>query len=435
MKLLLTKEKAPEPIGGITTKQEAAIKELHRRILRKLTDPRLLRQVRFRLWDGSCWPDMEPRPATIVLNHPGSLRQMLSGVTELTLGEAYLRGDFDVEGDLEAAFELADILREQTLGWSKALMISHLLHQLPEVAPAPSPLRHRVAPSGRRHSVSRDREAIRFHYDLSDEFYSLWLDSRMVYSCACFQEKGDDLEHAKLSKLDSICRKLHLRPGQQLLDIGCGWGGLILHAAANFGVMATGITLSKNQEAHVKQEIERLDLGDRVQVRLQDYRRVTEVDHYDAIVSVGMVEHVGRPGLSDYFKIAHRALKPGGAFLNRGIGTGAVPLLNSSFINEYVFPDGEILSIGDMLGLAEAPGFEIQDVENLREHYALTLRHWVRRLEARHDEACQAVGESVYRIWRLYLAGCAHSFKSGFLALYQTLLTKLPSEGTWLFKT
>ncbi|HWL54519.1 MAG TPA: cyclopropane-fatty-acyl-phospholipid synthase family protein [Chthoniobacteraceae bacterium] len=410
--------------------------ELTRSVLDALVGERPLKQVRVKLWDGSCWPDAEPRRATLRLNHPGALRAMLSAGTEVALAEAYLRDDFDVEGDLEAAFELADVISAQTGGWTRKLKVSAWLRQLPEPPgdsgdpDAATP--HRAALNGRRHTPSRDREAIHFHYDLSNAFYALWLDSRRVYSCACFKNRCDDLESAQRRKLEMICRKLDLRPGQRLLDVGCGWGGLVIHAARDYGVTATGITLSARQADHARQQVRELGLEDRVEIRLEDYREHSPPQPYDAIASVGMVEHVGRRNLPLYFQQAFALLQPGGLFLNHGIGTGIAAFANRgtrSFINEYVFPDGELVSIAEMLHPAETSGFSVRDVENLREHYALTLRHWVRRLEQHHDEALHWVEEPVYRIWRLYMAGCAHSFACHQLAIYQSLLEKPTASG------
>lgn len=409
-------------------------RELTLRILKDLIGDASLENVRVRLWDGTYWPDNAPgaRPATVVLKHPGALREMLLEHSEAALGEAYLQNDFDVEGDIEAAFELGDLMQAQTGGWSQKLKLAHLLGQLP-TRPAPQSKENprRAVLDNDPHSPSRDRAAVSFHYDLSNEFYDLWLDTRKVYSCAYFQNATDDLETAQRHKLDTICRKLGLRPGERLLDIGCGWGGLILHAAAQYGVHATGITLSENQAEYAQRRVCELGLEDRVEVRLQDYRAVEEPAAYDAVVSVGMVEHVGRKNLPRYFKVVNRLLKPGGLFLNHGIGTGVVPnpQHGTSFIDEYVFPDGDLFPLTDMNAPAEAAGFEIRDVENLREHYMLTLRHWVKRLETRHQEALTYVNEPVYRTWRVYMAGSAHQFKKGNLAIYQTLLAKIEANG------
>lgn len=418
--------------GARRAKRTKSPQELTCQILGEIVGSQPLAQVCVRLWDGSYWPSEVARPATLVLNHPGSLRRILSAGSEVALAEAYLQNVFDVEGDLEAAFELGDLISAQTAGWSKKLKVAHRLWQLPDQAPSgDGDILRRAVLQGQQHSLSRDRDAIRFHYDLSNEFYALWLDSRMTYSCAYFQSENDDLDAAQFNKLDYICRKLNLKKGQRLLDIGCGWGGLVIHAASHYGVLATGVTLSERQAEYARERLRQMNLQDRVEVRIQDYRTIKEGEKYDAVASVGMVEHVGRVNLDLYFGLVYRVLKPGGLFLNHGIGTGPVSFPNHGryFITEYVFPDGELVSIAEMLRSAELAGFEVRDVEDLREHYALTLRHWVRRLEGRHEDAVKIADELVYRIWRLYMAGSAHGFSDGRFAIYQTLLTKLDTDG------
>jgi len=417
-----------EPSGHDSTQR------LTRLILDNLVQNRTLKNLNVRLWDGSMWPDENPRVATLVLNRPGALREMLLPGTETGIGEAYLDLAFDVEGNIEAAFELADHLMEQTNGWTKKLGLGYLLRQLPE-RPFPNDrCKHQARLSGDRHSMKRDCEAISFHYNVSNDFYALWLDKTMAYSCAYFHQPTDNLKTAQENKFDYICRKLGLRSGDRLLDIGCGWGGLILHAAGHYGVQAEGITLSQQQWEYTQERIKQEGLADRVSVHLQDYRELSEERIYDAIASVGMVEHVGQERLSTYFGKVMRLLKPGGLFLNHGISLGPVvmPGETGSFIRDHVFPDSELTRIGDMLRFAEDEGWEIRDVESLREHYALTLRHWVHRLEANHDEAISLVDESTYRIWRLYMAGCAHNFQTGRLSIYQTLLAKITKEGVSL---
>jgi cyclopropane-fatty-acyl-phospholipid synthase len=431
-------EKNDTPAGKIPgLLADAAARDLQalqisRKILEKITGGTPLQKIGVRFWNGERWPDETLRPATIVLNHPGALRQMLSGGSEVALGEAYLNEDFDVEGDIEAAFELGDMLAAQTRGWTQTLSIVDLLHRLPEVKTRERSAReHAARLDGAKNSPARDRNAIRFHYDVSNAFYALWLDPRMVYSCAYFEHAGTSLEEAQLRKLDLICRKLDLRPGERLLDIGSGWGGLLLHAATRYGVKADGITLSERQLEWTRRLIEENGLQDRVTVRLLDYREMKEREVYDKIVSVGMVEHVGRKNLPVYFGQAAALLKTGGLFLNHGIGLGPVMRQNEgeSFIDRYVFPDTDLLPVAQMLAPAEKEGLEVRDVDSLREHYAMTLRHWVRNLEAHHTEARQEIDEAAYRIWRLYMAGSAHGFQVGYLSIYQTLLAKIDRHG------
>jgi len=408
---------------------EAASRTL--RILDGVFDAEAKQRVGVRLWDGTRWPDDAPRPATMALNQPGALRTMFLPGTELALAEAYLYDDFDIVGDIEAVFGLADALAARTSGWRKKLAAARDLLRLPAGSNPEYGQRGPARLAGKRHSVERDRAAVTYHYDVSNDFYALWLDRRMVYSCAYFQAADDDLDTAQARKLDTLCRKLRLQPGQRLLDIGCGWGGLAIHAAQRYGVDATGITLSGPQVALANERIAAAGLADRCRVEARDYRELDEPAGYDALVSVGMFEHVGAAVLPAYFAQAWRLLKPGGAFLNHGIASRATdaPLHGPSFSDTYVFPDGELTPINITLHAAEGAGFEVRDVESLREHYALTLRHWVRRLEAEHDQALKFVDEPTYRVWRLFMSGSAHGFTTGRLNVYQALLVKPDTQG------
>ncbi|MBV9999470.1 MAG: class I SAM-dependent methyltransferase [Verrucomicrobia bacterium] len=395
-----------------------------------------LERVAVRLWDGTPWPDGRPRPATIVLKDPDALRRMFLPGSEIGLAEAYLYDDFDLEGDIEAAFDIGDFLLTRVRDWRTKLKLAAALLALPGESSGLRAAAGRFLPDlrGKRHSRERDRRSVTFHYNVSNDFYRLWLDSRMVYSCAYFKSPDDSLDAAQERKLDYICRKLRLRPGQRLLDIGCGWGGLVMYAAQRYGVSALGVSLSEPQVEWARARIAEAGLKDRVAVELRDYREIApDCDGpCDAVVSVGMAEHVGRERLKDYFKIAFDTLKPGGVFLNHAIGEGVAALPvdpNDSFVYRIVFPDGDIPPLPAVLGAAEPAGFEIRDVENLREHYALTLRHWVRRLEAHYTEARFCVDEPTYRTWRLYMAGSAHNFARGQIAVYQTLLAKVDQAG------
>lgn len=280
--------------------------------------------------------------------------------------------------------------------------------------------------SGRLHSISRDRDAVAYHYDISNEFYALWLDRRLVYSCGYFTDPADDLDAAQERKLDYTCRKLRLTPGERLLDIGCGWGGLLLYAATRYGAEGVGITLSRPQADLANERIREAGQGDRCRVLVCDYREMDGAGAFDKIASVGMVEHVGESRLPEYFRRAFRLLRPGGVFLNHGIAANpAYPAPpGPSFSDHYVFPDGELPPLGVTLRAAEDQGFEVRDVENLREHYILTLGHWRRRLEERCAEARRIAGEAIYRTWRLYLAGAAHTFSVGKNNVYQALLSR-----------
>lgn len=400
-------------------------------LLDELFGDYLPRYASVRLWDGTCWPDSAPRATTLVFKHPGTLRAMFIPGNEVSLAEAYLYDDFDIEGDVESLFNFADALLQTTSSWRKKLRASAQLFRLPAARKHWDGQRMPRRLTGQRHSVERDRQAVTFHYDVSNEFYVLWLDSRMVYSCAYFQSPEANLESAQESKLDYVCRKLRLQPGQRLLDVGCGWGGLVIHAAKHFGVDATGITLSEPQAILANERINAAGLKDRCRVQVRDYRQVEDLGAYDAIVSIGMFEHVGAAMLPTYFERALRLLRPGGVFLNHGIAIRATEQQapGPSFVDTYVFPDGELIPIGVTLRAAEHAGFEVRDVESLREHYTLTLRHWVRRLEAQYARARAIVGEPTYRVWRLYMAGSAHGFAIGRNNVYQTLLVKPQADG------
>ncbi len=409
---------------------EVAVRDPHvsvaREFLEALFEHLHPRPFAVRFWDGTVWEAETEEPQfTLVLKHPGALRAMFRDVSsDLSLGEAYIYDDFDLEGDIFAVFPVADALLEADWSLPEKVRLFQMLHRLPK----PEGERWRAARlRGKRHSLERDREAIRYHYDVPSEFYALWLDRNMVYSCAYFQTGEEDIHTAQEQKLDYICRKLRLKPGERLLDIGCGWGALVIHAAKHYGVEAVGITLSENQYRWAQEWIRREGLEGRARVELRDYRELDEAEAFDKLVSVGMFEHVGEEMLPVYFRQAWQLLKPGGVFLNHGIARNANrPWQRNTFGDKYVFPDGELLPLWLTLKVAQEVGFEVRDVENLREHYALTLRHWVRRLEAHHQEALRIVDETTYRIWRLFMAGSSHNFLKGRHELYQTLLVKAP---------
>jgi cyclopropane-fatty-acyl-phospholipid synthase len=407
-----------QPVGGKpASKAKTAVQELLHEY-----HPR---DFAIEFWDGSRW---DPDPGqfcrfTWHIHHPSVLRALLRSDRQVALGEAFIYGDFDISGDILAIFPVAEYLEQKHFGPGKKLLLASLLLGLP------SQLHDedlRVELRGRAHSKSRDQKAVSFHYDVSNDFYKLWLDPAMIYSCAYFKSPDDSLETAQAQKLNYICRKLRLRPGERLLDIGCGWGGLIMYAARHYGVQAIGITLSERQLTFVQKRIKDTGLSSRCEARLLDYRDAPQLGEFDKLVSVGMVEHVGESALPEYFRCAFQLLKPGGVFLNHGIGrAGNRPKsAERTFTDVYVFPDGELIPIPTTLRCAEEAGFEVRDVENLREHYYLTLRHWLRRVEASMEQATTLVGELKSRIWRLYLAGSAYYFQSGKLDLYQSLLVK-----------
>jgi len=287
----------------------------------------------------------------------------------------------------------------------------------------------RAARSRARHSTEADAQQIQFHYDVSDDFYALWLDPRRVYSCAYFREGSLSLAKAQEAKLDHICRKLMLREGERFLDIGAGWGGLLMWAAQHYGVRAHGITLSKNQHAHVNRLIENSGLRGRVTMELRDYRELPEDEPYDKIASVGMFEHVGHVQLPAYFDKIHRLLKPGGLLMNHGITAGSTRNAQlgagmGDFIERYIFPGGELLHVSHVLKVMSESALEPVDAENLRPHYARTLWAWSAALESQLAKARELTGESVVRAYRLYLAGSAMCFEHGWISLFQMLAAR-----------
>jgi len=399
-----------------------------------------------RFWDGTVDRGANPVPPfTLVLNRPAALRRMLLPPNELSIVESFISGDVDIDGSVEAASNLGEAIGERLRSPLAIAKLVRLVIGLPGQAEddlADTRFPSNARKLGTRHTPVRDAAAIQFHYDVGNSFYKLWLDEAMVYSCAYFQSADDSLETAQEAKLDLICRKLRLKPGERLLDIGCGWGALIMHAAKHYGVDATGITLSENQAVLARERIEQAGLADRCRVAIRDYRTLTTTDGYDKISSVGMVEHVGLSHLPVYFASAYRALKPGGLFMNHGIISLGEARPRSvgerifrkfwradAFIDKYVFPDGKLTATHDVISAAEGAGFEVRDVESLREHYAMTLRHWVRTLEAKRDDAISLVGDRTFRVWRLYMAASANAFAMAKINIVQTLLAKPDERG------
>ncbi len=375
--------------------------------------------VAVRLWNGERVFGDDRARCTLVFRHPAPFRHLILHQDIVRLGEAYLAGDLDWEGDMEALFDLVEYLRTYRPGWSDKLRVLGLAVRLPQHG-------HEDGLDGLRASRAmhnNSQASIARHYDVSNDFYRLWLDARMVYSCAYFRDRDQALDQAQADKLDYICRKLRLAPGQRFLDIGCGWGALVTWAARHYGVQAHGITLSKEQYEYAREKVREMDLEKQVTIELRDYRELAGEALYDRIASVGMFEHVGIDRFPVYFGTVRRVLKPGGLFLNHGItnDTGWRETPISAFVNRYVFPDGELTNISAVCEAMEQAGFEIIDVEGLRRHYALTLRRWIERLRARKEQAVALVGEPVYRLWYLYMSGSAYYFEQGSLGIYQVL--------------
>ncbi|TAM89910.1 MAG: methyltransferase domain-containing protein [Candidimonas sp.] len=351
----------------------------------------------------------------LVLKDNSTLAHLAAGHVG-ALGEDYVEGKMDVDGSMRDLMRLAAaILPGSPIDAARNGWLTGLIHNLLSV---------------RHHSMARDARQIQFHYDLSDDFYALWLDPRRVYSCAYYREPDMTLAQAQEAKLDHICCKLRLGAGERFLDVGAGWGGLLLFAAENYGVDATGITLSNNQYAYVNRLIEEKGLGGRVRMSLLDYRRLDESKPYDKIASVGMFEHVGIAQLEGYFSKIRRLLRPGGLVLNHGITAGGVSntalgVGMGDFIDKYIFPGGELTHISNVLIKVAAGGLEALDIENLRPHYARTLWAWSDALEACLPQARKLLGEGdgerSLRAYRVYLAGCAMGFEHGWTALHQVL--------------
>ncbi|HLJ83833.1 MAG TPA: class I SAM-dependent methyltransferase [Candidatus Eremiobacteraceae bacterium] len=395
------------------------------------------------LADGSMlYGGSSPR-ASLILSDLSVLRDILIAASDVRAGEAFVRGDIRVDGDLESAIGSLEDARavRSARELSRIVQLAIGLKgsaQSPNVKAAREPARLR----GRLHSRARDRAAVEYHYNVSNEFYALWLDSDMTYSCAYFRSPSDTLDVAQQSKFDLIARKLRLAQGDRFLDIGCGWGGLIRFAAREYGARAVGITLSSRQAEYARSRIRDEGLANVCSVELVDYRDLSQLGSFDKIASVGMVEHVGAASLREYFNAAYRGLADGGLFLNHGIvsqapePTGLRRLVEHAigsglrgFVGRYVFPDGDLLRLDRAASAAANAGFETLDIENLRPHYATTLRHWVRRLENNEARARALVGDATYNTWRLYMAGSARGFAVGRMGVVQMLLAKRDARG------
>jgi cyclopropane-fatty-acyl-phospholipid synthase len=362
-------------------------------------------------------------PATIVIRSPDALRRIVTAPGELGLARAYVSGDLELQGSIWALLELRDRIPDVQLEPKTMLRLVRELGGWREVRPLPPP-DEEVRLRGWRHSKARDAAAISHHYDVSNAFYRLVLGPSLTYSCAVWHDPDDTLEAAQANKYELICRKLDLRPGMRLLDVGCGWGGMVMHAAQNHGVQAVGITISRQQAELAEKRVAEAGLSDQVQIRVQDYREVAD-GPYDGISSIGMFEHVGEARLAEYFECLRRLVRPEGRLLNHGISRPArsekARLPRRSFINRYVFPDGELHEVGRVISITQDAGFEVRHVESLREHYALTLRRWVANLEAHWDEAVSEVGAPRARVWRLYMAASAVNFEAGRSQVHQVL--------------
>jgi cyclopropane-fatty-acyl-phospholipid synthase len=387
--------------------------------------------IAVRAYDGSRLGPADA-PATLLVRSPDVFRRLVTAPGELGLGRAYVSGELDVEGDLYAALaalraRIPDLGAFGARQWAKVLRLAGSSLACTGLRPLPVPPEE-ARLGGIRHSRERDAAAIAHHYDVSNAFYRMMLGPSMTYSCAVWDRPDVTLEEAQAEKYELVCRKLGLEPGMRLLDVGCGWGGMVLHAAANHGVRAVGVTLSRRQAEWADKAVADAGLADRVEIRHQDYRDVRD-GPFDAISSIGMFEHVGLSQLRVYFGGLRRLLRPGGRLLNHGISrppnAGRTRFRRNGFIDRYVFPDGELHEIGSVVSTIQRSGIEVRQLESLREHYALTLRAWVRNLESSWDDAVAEVGSGRARVWRLYMAASALNFEAGRTQVHQVLAVRL----------
>jgi cyclopropane-fatty-acyl-phospholipid synthase len=376
-----------------------------------------VRPFRIELWDGSVLPSTGGGP-TFFLRSPQAFGHILRSPGQLGVGRAYVSGAIDVDS-IDGALELLDTWKAPSLDLrtkaaiGAAAVRAGALRSVPRVPDA------ELRPKGRRHSIARDKRSVRHHYDVSNEYFELFLGESMTYSCAIFSRGAKTLEEAQETKLELVCMKLGLEPGMRVLDVGCGWGSFAVHAATRHGVHVTGITLSEPQAARARARAEAAGVGDKVEIRVQDYRELGG-ERFDRVSSIGMVEHVGAVNIDEYCRILMDAVEPGGTILNHGIARlrhgdpEAGP-----FSERFVFPDAAPLHLSRICAAFEKTNGTIDHVEGFAPDYAETLRHWARRFDERHDEAVRLGGEERVRVWRLYLRAARRGFESGFTSVYQ----------------
>lgn len=385
------------------------------------------REFAVELWDGEQWPPEPNGPPDfkLIFRTPNVVRSMFSDVSSLSFGEAYIHNDLDIQGPLIDVFESGDRLLMIHFSPSEKLRLARWLWSIP----APKYPRSGIFsgfPGRFTPTATRIRDAVNYHYNHPVAFWKLWLDESLCYSCAYFEAPEVSLAEAQKSKLDYICRKLRLKPGQRLLDIGCGWGALVMHAAANYGAEALGLTLSPHQAEVARERIRSAGLASQCRIEVENFLDFRPGKTYDRIASVGAAEHVPEKCFNDYFVRVFERLRPGGQFLHHAIvrAPSIQERPGRSFMDRYVFPGHFLATIGRTIAGAEAAGFEVRDVESLREHYKLTLERWLSRLESAQSEIEQQTDPLSFRVFRLYLAGSAYEFRCGRLNIYQTLVTK-----------
>lgn len=375
-----------------------------------------------RFWDGTRWDSSEDDPAfTLCLHSQEAWKTLSTSPDDLALGTCYIEGNIDVEGDLYMALRSLPQMEEALRDSLPAALLSVREHSL-----LLADQLNRLLHMGRQHSHLRDAASISHHYDKPPEFYEVFLGPSMVYSCAYFRSHLNSLETAQFDKMDMICRKLNLQPQERFLDIGCGWGSLVLHAREHYGALSHGVSLSQEQVRYAANRIEQRGQSAGCEIRWSDFRDLDEVHMpFHKLASVGMCEHVGHQRIDAYFREAYKLLLPGGLFLNHGITRRAGQRNRGlSFIDRYVFPDGELLTLTEMIRAAEDAGFEVRDVEDLREHYEETLHRWVAALTENEDGIVALTDRQTFRIWKLYMTGSAEAFRRGDIALHQLLLSR-----------
>jgi cyclopropane-fatty-acyl-phospholipid synthase len=374
-------------------------------------------------WDGTELPATNGGGPALHVRSPAALAHALRAPGQLGIGRAYVSGAIEVDDIDEAMAAILNFKPPPIDRAAKLRLAAAAVRAMGPVKPPPVP-ESELRPQGRRHSVERDKRSVTHHYDVSNDFFALWLDESMTYSCAFFSRDGSSLEAAQSAKLDLVCSKLALEQGERMLDVGCGWGSLAIHAAKHYGVSVTGITLSEPQATLARERAAEAGVGDRVDIRVMDYRELTG-EPYDKIASIGMVEHVGSVQIDEYMRTLHRLLRPGGQLLNHGIARLRVGEPEAGpFSERYVFPDAAPLHLSRIQTAVERAGLETQHVEGFREDYAETLRHWARRLDDHLEEGERLVGPERMRVWRLYLRAARNNFTSGFTSVYQVRSSK-----------
>ena len=383
-----------------------------------------------KLWDGTVLQSSPGSESlfTIIFKHPGAVRSLFFPPSEMRICEAYFKDDYDIEGDILALLENAERLSVRHWKLKDFLHFIVDLLRLPRDTRKKTAAEGRVALEGEKYSAARDKEAVQFHYDVSNEFYSLWLDERMVYSGAYFYNENESLAQSQLNKLDIICRKLQLKSGEKYLDIGCGWGALLFHAVQNYGVDGTGVTLSKNQAAFINEKAARLGLSDRLRAEVRDYRELYAEKQFDKLSSVEMLHHVGEKKLPEYFNHLKNLLTDDGMSFHLVITSNAAKgkYKGPAYADKYFMPDYQLIPVSKYCKQAEASGWEIVDTENLRRHYMLTAAQWLRAMEAKHEEAAKLCGEVIYRAWRLSFALMSFGFRHNLIQMHHLLLVKSP---------